>query len=175
MMRKLAWLLLLLISITASAQESGTIKISTKNNELIYKVGNNKRLYQSYMGIKMSDQNYPDKRAEAYATGGIDFEFEPAIRVVHADGNPSLELKYVKHNIVKNTDGSVQTDILLQDPVYATTVLLSFLSYPEQDVVKTWTTIKNAEKGEVVLSNYASAMLHFNASKYWLKQFTTRC
>lgn len=171
MIKNFCVLFFLLIVFNASAQDTGTIKISTNNTELIFKVGNNKRLYQSYLGSKQKDGNYSDKRAEAYATGGIDFEFEPAIRVVHADGNPSLELKYIKHDSQQNSDGTVQTTILLQDPVYSTSVTLSFLTYPDQDVIKSWATIKNAEKGEIVLSNYASAMLHFNSNKYWLTQF----
>ena len=37
----------------------------------------------------------------AYATFGTDNLFEPAFRMTHNDGNPSLELKYVSHNIEK--------------------------------------------------------------------------
>jgi alpha-galactosidase len=170
-MKKLFFALFFFSALYTLAQNQSTIKISTQDSELIFKVGNNKRLYQSYLGNKLSDDNYPDKRAEAYATGGMDFEFEPAIRTVHADGNPSLELKYVNHHVLKNADGSMQTDIRLADAVYHTEVTLHFLTFPDQNVFKAWTSIKNAEQSEIVLFNYASAMLHFNADKYWLTQF----
>ena len=152
-------------------QDKNTIKITTNDNELIYKVGNNKRLYQSYLGAKLNDETYPDKRVEAYPTGGMDFEFEPAIRVVHGDGNPSLDLKYQKHLIQTNADGSITTDIFLIDEVYQTEVTLHFLSFPAQDVIKNWVSIKNTEKKEIILSNFASSMLHFKSNKYWLTQF----
>lgn len=169
-MKYIVWLIFLFNCFYAVAQE-GTIQIAGANTELIFKVGNNKRLYQSYFGSRLNDGSYPDKRFEAYPTGGIDFEFEPAIRAVHADGNPSLELKYIKHEVLKNADGSVLTDILLKDPVYHTEVVLHFLSFPDQDVIKTWTSITNLEKSEIMLTNFASGMLHFNADKYWLTQF----
>lgn len=161
----------LFLATSAIAQENGTIKITTQNSELIFKVGNNKRLYQSYFGNTAHSQVYPDKRAEAYAAGGMDFEFEPAISVTHADGNLSLELKYLRHQVSALADGTVQTDIFLQDQVYKTEVSLHFLSFHGQDVIKSWVSIKNNEKGEILLNNYASAMLHFNADHYWLTQF----
>jgi alpha-galactosidase len=170
-MKNLIWVLIILLYSSASAQESGTIKISTKDTELIFKVGNNKRLYQSYFGVKLSDQSYPDKRFEAYPAGGLDYEFEPAIRIVHADGNPSLELKYVKHEVHQVKDGVIQTDVFLKDNVYQTEVTLHFVSYTLQNVIQTYTSIKNTEKSEVMVTNYASSMLHFNTNKYWLTQF----
>ena len=170
-MKNIIWLLIICCGFNALAQDAGTIKISTNNSELIFKVGNNKRLYQSYFGAKLADESYPDKRMEAYPTGGMDFEFEPAIRTVHADGNPSLELKYVKHLSIANADGSVQTDIFLKDPVYQTEITLHYQSFPVQNIIKTWSSIKNGEKKDIILSNYASTMLHFNANQYWLTQF----
>ncbi|MDQ7949424.1 MAG: alpha-galactosidase, partial [Pedobacter sp.] len=107
----------------------------------------------------------------AYVSGGMDFEFEPAIAVAHIDGNPSLELLYQRHKVENHSDGSVETDIFLKDMVYQTAVTLHFLSFPEQDVIKSWVSIQNNEKKEILLNNYASAMLHFNADQYWLTQF----
>lgn len=170
-MNKLFSLFLIFASLNLLAQEVTTIKISGKDTELIFKVGNNKRIYQSYFGVKLADESYSDKRFEAYPAGGIEFEFEPAIRAVHTDGNPSLELRYVKHNVQANADGSVQTDIILKDQVYNTEVVLHYLAYSAQNVFKNWVSIKNAEKKEIVLTNYASSMLHFKADKYFLTQF----
>ncbi|MFA6276692.1 MAG: glycoside hydrolase family 36 N-terminal domain-containing protein, partial [Pedobacter sp.] len=170
-MNKVFCIFIILTSLKSLAQEVTTIKISGKDTELIYKVGNNKRIYQSYFGVKLSDDSYSDKRFEAYPAGGMEFEFEPAIRAVHADGNPSLELRYVKHKVLKKADNSIETDIFLIDQVYNTEVTLHYLAYAEQNVFKSWVTIKNAEKKDIVLTNYASSMLHFNADKYFLTQF----
>ncbi|RYG21818.1 MAG: alpha-galactosidase, partial [Chitinophagaceae bacterium] len=170
-MKKLLYFVAFCCYFNAFGQSPITIKVSTQRNELIFKVGNNKRIYQSYLGSKLADEGYADKRFESYPTGGMDFEFEPAIRVVHADGNPSLELKYQKHSSQANTDGSVKTEIFLKDEVYQTEVILHYLSFPQQDVIKAWMSIKNVEGKEILLTNYASAMLHFNADNYWLSQF----
>ena len=80
------------------AQEPKIITISTDDVSLIYKVNaQNGRLYQSYLGKKLSFesdiQQLPFGR-EAYLTHGMEDYFEPAIRVLHNDGNPSLLLKY---------------------------------------------------------------------------------
>jgi alpha-galactosidase len=169
-------LLLFLLCISSTglvrAQVPGAIVIRSKNTQLVFSVGVNKRLYQNYLGKISKEKTVPKPyQIEAYATAGMDFEFEPAIRVVHADGNPSLELKYQSHNSKQLENGTTQTDILLKDEVYPVTVTLHFISYPEQDVIKTWTDVKNNGSKTITLTNYASSMLHFNASKYWLTQF----
>jgi alpha-galactosidase len=172
MKKRLLFLLCILCTGLVRAQVPAAIVIRSKNTQLVFSVGVNKRLYQNYLG-KISNEKTVSKpyQIEAYATGGMDFEFEPSIRVVHADGNPSLELKYQSHNSKQLENGTTQTDILLKDEVYPVTVTLHFISYPEQDVIKTWTDIRNDGSKTLTLTNYASSMLHFNASKYWLTQF----
>ncbi len=148
-----------------------TIQISSKNVALVYKVGGNKRLQQTYFGTKLAVDQYAEKFFEAYPPGGLDFEFEPALRVVHSDGNPSLALTYVSHQVSTDADGALRTTISLIDEVYRTKVNLHYLSYPDQDVFKAWSEITNGEKKDITLTHYASAMLHFTDSKYWLTQF----
>ena len=173
MKKRFFQLTFLLLSGNLFAQNNNeTIVIRSNNTELVYTVGPNKHLYQNYLGkaLPVNPATWPFKD-EAYATGGMDFDFEPAIRVVHADGNPSLELKYQSYQHHQNADGTVGTDIYLKDEVYPIAVTLHFLVYPEQDVIKTWTDIRNNEGKPVLLTNYASSMLHFNSDKYWLTQF----
>ena len=151
---------------------SQQIIISTKNTSLVFTAGSNGRLYQSYLGQHLEDaQHIPTGQHEAYATAGMDNLFEPAIRIVHADGNPSLELSYVGSKTEKADDNVASTSITLKDPVYPVEVILHFTAYYQEDVIKTWTEIRQDEKKEVVLTDYASAMLHFDADKYWLTQF----
>ncbi|TZF86544.1 alpha-galactosidase (plasmid) [Pedobacter sp. BS3] len=164
-------LLFIAIAGNSYAQTNGPISITTKNTELIFTVGKNKRLYQNYLGKKLDKPVLPlPKGIEAYPGGGMDFEFEPAIRVVHPDDNPSLELKYQSYKTVAIAGGT-QTDILLKDEVYNMGVTLHFAAYADQDIIKTWADIHNGEKKTITLTNYASAMLHFDAGKYWLTQF----
>src|ERR1035437_6413522 len=97
------------------------IAVSTLNTDLVYKVnGRDGRLYQAYLGSKLG--NIADLKLVrntdhlAYATFGTDNLFEPAIRVTHNDGNPSLELKYVNTVTEKKDENVTITHIKLKDP-----------------------------------------------------------
>ena len=96
--RHLFLLCLIAISATLSANGKTVIPITTDDISLIYKVDDkNGRLYQSYLGQKLSfdsDIVQLPLGNEAYLTHGMEDYFEPAIRVLHNDGNPSLLLKY---------------------------------------------------------------------------------
>ena len=149
------------------------IVIETKHSALVYSVGKNKKLYQAYLGEKLnnaSDYLLQRNIHEAYIPSGTDNLFEPAIKMLDNDGNPSLELLFSEEKML--FDGNVTTtSIILKDPVYPVTVKLMFVSYFEEDIVKTWTEISHQEKNPVVMSNFASSMIHLNADNYWLTQF----
>jgi alpha-galactosidase len=152
------------------AQQRPQIIIETKNNALVLSVGGNQRVLQSYLGSKLSSYNELRGGREVYLTGGLDNQLEPAIRIVHADGNPSLELKYISHTQTK-TDNVTKTDVVLRDPVYPIDVILHYTSYNNEDIIKVNSEIKNNEKSAVTITNFASALLHFDAAKYWLSHF----
>src|SRR5664280_362400 len=152
------------------------IPISTLNTDLVFKVnGRDGRLYQVYLGSKLSNISELKlaRNADhiAYATFGTDNLFEPAVRMTHSDGNPSLELKYVNHNIEKPNGNLTITNILLKDPEYPVEVTLHIKAYSAEDVIEQWVEIVQKEAKPVTVFNYASSMLHFDANKYWLTQF----
>jgi alpha-galactosidase len=153
-----------------------TITISTLNTILVFKVnGRDGRLYQSYLGSKFDNistlNEVRDVRHLAYATFGTDNLFEPAIRLTHNDGNPSLELKYVSHNVEKTDPDITITSIVLKDPEYPVEVTLHFKAFLSEDVIEQWVDIVQKEAKPLTIFNYASSMLHFDARKYWLTQF----
>jgi len=152
------------------------IPVLAGNTEIIFRVsGRDNRLYQVYFGPKTSGTEQLVQSREAghiaYATFGTDNLFEPAIRTTHNDGNPSLELKYVSHNEEKISNDVTLTKILLRDPVYPFEVTLNFKTYANEDVFEQWAEIRHTEKKPVIIFNYASSMLHFDANNYWLTQF----
>ena len=186
--------LLLLLTITYSAiqaQESSLIKIETQNSALVLKVGKNKKLYQTYLGTKLNNsseyeavskentKNFVvndgnpliDLRHSAYPTFGTDNLFEPAIRITHNDGNPSLELEYQNHTIQKITDNTAEIIIKLKDPQYPVFVNLHYKTFYKENVIESWTEIQHNEKKAIMLYNYASSALHLDADQYWLTQF----
>src|SRR4051812_21639795 len=100
-------ILLLLATLHINAQSDRQIILETKNTSLVYSVGGDQRLHQSYIGRRLADkadyQKFTGGR-EAYLTSGMENQFEPAIRIVHADGNPSLELRYASQKTERIDD-----------------------------------------------------------------------
>jgi len=187
---KYHFLLLLLWPVVLHAQKQ--IVIPTQHSSLIFTVGADQKLYQSYFGKRLSaastadlspasttDQARPADPAgppspgavESYLPAGGHNLFEPAIRLVHADGNPSLDLVVAGVTTQTVNPDNTITRITLKDAVYPVTVELCFSAWYQEDVISSWTEITHTEDKPVHLYNFASSMLHFNADNYWLTQF----
>ena len=172
----------------AHAAEKETIRISTDNTDLVLQVGENGRLYQTYLGEKLlhqqdlqnfrwnihpgSDGSVSKRGWEVYSGSGNEDYFEPAIAITHNDGNPSTILYYVSSSS-KPVEGGTETVINLRDNQYPVDVALHYVAYPKENVIKTWSEIKHQEKKPVMLSTYASTMLYFNNSSYYLTEFSS--
>lgn len=191
-MKKLISLLILAALFTLiQAQEIPAIQVETSKSVLILKVGKDQKLYQCYLGTRLNSNTSYDALSKestksfvindgnpivnlrhlAYPTFGTDNLFEPAIRMTHNDGNPSLELFYVSHQTIKKDDNVTETIIKLKDPQYPVDVTLHYKTYFNENVMEQWTEIQHQEKNPVMLYNYASSILHFDADHYWLTQF----
>lgn len=168
---------------TADAQ-SITIPIETKSNAMVLQVSPEKHLNTVYFGKKLSDRSEygdiaKDYRLEgnadgynsAYTPAGARNLLEPAIEVTHADGNPSLDLKYVSHTIKKISGDISLLTINLRDSVYDFEVALNYETYYNEDVVEQWSVIIHHEKQDVLLHKYASANLYLQAPGYWLRHY----
>ena len=172
-MMKFYWgILFLLLFISGFAQKQQII-IETKTTSLVLNVESNKRVTELYFGKKLLSSEYELLQGgrEVYLTAGMENQFEPAIRMIHADGYPSLELQYVSSSNKKQDNNVGTTTIVLKDPVYPVEVMLHYTSYFNEDVIKAWTEIRHNENKPVELTEYASSLLHFNANEYWLTQF----
>ena len=170
------------------AAETKNIRISTKHTDLVLQVAENGRLYQVYFGDKLrhesdldnfswqvhaaSDGSVVPRGWEVYSGSGNEEFFEPALAVTHADGNPSTYLYYVSSD-TRQIEGGTQTDIVLRDNAYPLEVTIHYVAYTEEDVFKTWTEIRHEEKKPIYLSAYASTMLYFSASNYYLTEFSS--
>jgi alpha-galactosidase len=181
---KLALTILLVFNVLISNAQSTIIPIETKDNALVLQVTKNKQLNMVYFGDKLSAKNEYQSitkayRAEgnttgynsAYTTSGTYNLLEPAIAVTHADGNRSLDLKYLGHKtILLNSDVSL-TSIRLKDSVYNFEVTLNYQTYYNENITEQWSVITHHEKNDVVLNKYASANLYLQANSYWLKHY----
>lgn len=158
-------------SIAAAAPTQ--ILLQTDNTGLVFTVGENGRLYQSYFGKRLSNPaDYANltEGQEAYITHGMEDYFEPALHINHADGNPSTLLTYQSHTSTP-TEWGTHTVITLTDKAYGDQVKLYFDTYSKENVFKTWTEITNNENKPVVLEKFASSMLHFDAPAYYLTEY----
>ena len=176
---------LLTLTFSLSSQQV-TIPIETQNTALVLQTDNNKRLKIIYTGKSLKkEQEYAEtakmfklqsqgaaSNNNAYTVAGIDNNFmEPAIAVVHEDGNNSLDLLYDNHKISETPDGATLTTITLKDPVYPFFVDLFYKTWNKEDVIEQWTSIRHTEKGDVTLNKYASANLYLFNKNYYLTSY----
>lgn len=173
------------ISISLCAQQV-TIPIETQNTAVVLQTDNNKRLKIIYTGRTLKESreyaetgkvmNLQSQGAasnnNAYSVAGIDNNFtEPAIAVVHVDGNNSLDLLYASHTTSETADGATLTTVTLKDPVYPFFVDLCYKAWKENDVIEQWSVIRHTEKGNVTLNKYASANLYLYNKDYFLTSY----
>ena len=169
----------LIILLSLQAQ---TISIATDHTQLVLQVNAQKRLCQTYLGERLSEATDLSQLAmpmaglssscikglEAYPVMGTEDYYEPTFEIRHSDGNPTSVLKYVRHS---QHDGL--TTITLRDELYPVEVTLYYKVFEREDVIQQWTEIRHEEKGKVSLGRYASSMLYFEASAYYLTEFAS--
>lgn len=153
--------------------ENECISIATRNMQVVYKVDKDNKLRQCYLGEKLQGDasDVLMSTVDAYPAFGTSYVNEPAMRVVHADGNTSTELVYVSHTVEKATNGAEKTTILLKDAYFPFEVKLCFNTYAAENLIEQWTEISHQEKKDVMLHNFASSHLFFSEPSYYLTQF----
>jgi alpha-galactosidase len=165
-----------------------TIPIETQNSAVVLQTDNQNRLMTIYSGAPLKNEtdysavaqqfHFFDNNAginnSAYTPAGTWNLAEPAIQVLHADGNPSLELLYVSHKKEKVDANSSITKILLKDPNYPFEVTLVYKVWEKENVIEQWTEIKHNEANPVVLKKYASANLYFSDKDFYLKTYSNK-
>ena len=167
-----------------SSQE--TINIESSDYVIVLKTDTLKRLQHIYFGSKISNLNEyetfdkqlssqikdaDDLPNHVYTPSGTWNTAEPALQILHSDGNPSTELEYEKH-IIENLDNGIYlTTITLVDPVYKTEVLLFYKVYLKENVFEQWSSIKNREDQTIELKKYASANLYLRNKDFFLTQY----
>ncbi len=162
-----------------------TIPVETQHNAMVLQTNASNNLGIVYLGPKLADKKeyesipamykqateYSGVANSAYASSGSRNLFEPAITVVHADGNTSLDLQYVKHESKKLDDNTSLLTVVMKDPVYDFEVKLFYKTFFNEDVTEQWSEIKHNEKGNVVLQKFASANLYLKADNFYLRQY----
>lgn len=180
--------ILLTVFMPLYAQEKKIIHVGTDKLDLVLQVSEKGRLYQTYFGEKLkypqeyqnlnwwvnasSDGSVVRRGWEVYSGAGNEDFFEPAISVKHNDGNRSTYLHYLSSE-TQSVPGGVETIVKLRDDVFPVEVTLHYVAYAKENVIRTWSEIRHQEKKPVVLSRYASSMLYFSRSSYYLTEFSS--
>ena len=169
-MKKILFLAFLMVS--ASTAWAKQVVIQTKNTTMVLDVETGKQPQYVYYGAKLSDfdlQNLQaprDGRMNAYPAYGMNCPAEAAVAMTHADGNMSTELFATD----VTTQGAV-TQITLKDPKYPVQVVLCYQARFDEDMIETWTEIKNGEAKPITLTQFASCSLPIRRGNVWLSHF----
>ena len=174
-------------NVVAAQNSTVNIAIVTADTALVIRVNSNGDPLVMYVGKRLQndadyasipsfdgDGDYTGLYSSAYTPSGTRNLLEPALQVIHADGNPSLDLKYVRHqqNATYQSSDVILTTIYLQDPMYPFEVTLNYKAYYNDNIIEQWTTIKHTENGIVRLEKYSSANLYLaSAYNYYLTHF----
>jgi alpha-galactosidase len=159
------------------AAEPQLITISTEKSALRLLAAKDGRIYQlGYGSPKTSAPSLsrtPAREDELHPPAGNGYLLEPALQVVHADGNTSTELAYVSHEVAADSrDANINlTRIKLRDPAYPLFVTLCFRAHRSENVIEQWMEISHEESSPIVLARFASAAPVLKADTYWLTQF----
>jgi alpha-galactosidase len=169
----------------ANAQQV-SIPVESHNNVILLQTDKENRLRMVYNGGVLADKkeystvaaqyNFNDENSagiynNAYSTAGTYSLTEPAMQVTHADGNASLDLKYVSHEVKDIDANTTLTSILLQDAVYPFKVTLFYKVWKNENVTEQWVEIIHNEKQAVVMQKFASANLYFANKDFYLTTF----
>ena len=175
----------LIICFLRLSAQTVTIPIETEGHVILFQTDHNNLLRMIYFGkplltnteysgvsevSHLDDDNLGIYNA-AYTPSGTWNLSEPAIQVKHADGNPSLELKYVSHAQEQVDGNTTLTRIILKDNVYPFLVTLFYKVWKKENVIEQWTEIQHTEKKPVLLQKYASANLYFANTDFYLTTF----
>lgn len=184
--------LLLPIFIDSSAQQTQLQLKTTKNIiletadiALVLNVEENKDVNMVYLGNKLSKSDeytqvtkqykqahdYTSMYQSAYAASGTRNLLEPAISVEHADGNQSLDLKYIDHKNDISTAGKQHVTIFMKDDLYPFYVELHYLANYQDNIFEQWTVIRHEEKKNVKLTKFASANLNLKSDDFYLRSY----
>ena len=103
MKKLLATLLILVACIHVNAQESRQIRISTDRTDLILEVAPDGRLYQSYLGDRLLNEqdlknlSGSSRGWEVYPGSGGEDYFEPAVAITNNDGSARSCVMYLRN------------------------------------------------------------------------------
>ena len=132
-MKKILITLALIFLVQGLKAQGVTIPVSTENSVLLLQTDRENRLRTIYVGQPLSNESeyalvpgtyqYYNSNAgiynATYTPAGTWNLSEPAIQVIHGDGNSSLDLKYMSHKQQVLDENTTLTSIVIPSSVTA--------------------------------------------------------
>ncbi len=152
------------------------IKIDTQNSSLVLQADKGKKLKHLYYGGKISNEDVNNIRQaggkifNAYPDYGMLTMPETALAMIHGDGNMTLDLVVDGVSTRKENGADIRT-VTLKDTQYPVTVKVNYKTWPNENVMETWTEITNNEKSPVTLTRFDSGYLPIRNGNVWLSSF----
>ena len=149
------------------------VLISTRNTSLLLDAPVGGEVRFIYYGDKLSTSDAAtlleteQKTFSAYPVYGLNCPSESALSVTHGDGNMTLQLEVIKVDTRKEQTADITT-IRLKDKVYPFYMNLCYRTYPDADIIETWTEITHEEKKAITLNRFASAYLPIWKGDVWV-------
>lgn len=157
------------------------ISVSTPHSTLVFMTDENNYLFHRYFGEYLEtpeavmDFGFEDERRyatfEAPSAFGGHYTGEPAVAVTHADGNRTIDLRYLSHEQITVTDNLIETRIRMKDAVYDFFATFIYQAWQEEEILTSKVVFENNEEGSVLLKNFASFNLVLSEPEFWLTEF----
>ena len=176
MIYKRVFLLVAAVVLVAATAQAQHVNVSTPTTTLALDAPTGGELKQLYYGERLADSDLDgldavEQAHDAYPVYGLTCPTEVALAVRHADGNMTLQME-VTGVTTGDADGASVTVIGLKDRVYPFYVDVCYRTYPDADVIETWTEIKHQEDGVVTLNQFSSGYLPMRRGDVWLSHLS---
>ena len=176
MIYKRVFLLVAAVVLVAAAAQAQRVNVSTPTTTLALDAPTGGELKQLYYGERLADSDLDgldavEQAHDAYPVYGLTCPTEVALAVRHTDGNMTLQME-VTGVTTGDADGASVTVIGLKDHVYPFYVDVCYRTYPDADVIETWTEIKHQEDGVVTLNQFSSGYLPMRRGDVWLSHLS---
>lgn len=137
--------------------------ISAGDLSIQFVTDENQRLIQRvFSGFQAEEA----KGQPAFPGAGNGWVFEPAVDIIHADGNASLDLRVAGVEQAENL-----TCFTLRDDQYELTLDIFFKALPRLKVIETWTQVSHQEASAIRIQALASASFDLGSDELYLTQF----
>jgi alpha-galactosidase len=155
----------ILLASHVQAAAPKTFSVNTASFALNFRLGNDGRLYQMPIAAPAPGSDIP-RDAECYPQAGDGYVWEPALQVVHVDGNTSTALVCDEVTRTNEAAGRELVRIHLHDPAYPFALSICFRTHHDTDVLEQWVEIQHQESGEVTLQSMKSSSLLLTTNVY---------